>query len=49
LFARALRYIGAALRGLETKDIYGQHVKSRELDDLTGRIEAIDERLESRR
>jgi phage terminase small subunit len=36
------------LRRLAAKDILDQHGKYRELDELTRRIEAIEERLESR-
>jgi phage terminase small subunit len=37
------------LKRLAARDILDQHVKFRELDDLTRRIEAIEERLQSRR
>jgi len=37
------------LRRLAAKDILDQHAKFKELDELTQRIEAIEERLESRR
>jgi phage terminase small subunit len=37
------------LKRLAARDILDQHVKFRELDDLTRRIEHIEERLESRR
>ncbi len=37
------------LKRLAAKDILDQHVKFRELDDLTQRIERIEERLESRK
>jgi hypothetical protein len=36
------------LKRLAAKDILDQHAKFRELDDLTQRIEAIEERLETR-
>jgi len=36
------------LKRLAARDILDQHVKFRELDELTRRIEAIEERLESR-
>jgi hypothetical protein len=36
------------LKRLAAKDILDQHVKFRELGDLTRRIEAIEERLEDR-
>ena len=36
------------LKRLAARDILDQHVKFRELDDLTQRIEAIEERLQSR-
>ena len=39
----------ARLKRLAAKDILDQHVKFREMDDLTERIERIEERLESRR
>ena len=37
------------LKRLAAKDILDQHSKFRELDELTRRIEAIEERLEARR
>jgi hypothetical protein len=37
------------LKRLAAKDILDQHTKFRELEDLTRRIEHIEERLESRR
>ena len=37
------------LKRLAARDILDQHVKFRELDELTRRIEAIEERLEARR
>jgi len=37
------------LKRLAAKDILDQHVKFRELDDLTRRIETIERRLEERR
>jgi hypothetical protein len=37
------------VRGLAAKDILDQHGKFREPDDLTRRIEAIEERLEAHR
>ncbi len=37
------------LRWLAAKDILDQHMKIRELEDLTRRIEHIEEHLESRR
>jgi phage terminase small subunit len=37
------------LKRLAARDILDQHVKFRELDDLTRRIEAIEDRLEQRR
>ena len=37
------------LKRLAARDILDQHVKFRELDELTSRIEAIEERLEARR
>jgi hypothetical protein len=37
------------LRRLAARDILDQHVKFRELGDLTRRIEAVEERLETRR
>jgi hypothetical protein len=37
------------LKRLAARDILDQHVKFREIDDLTRRIEAIEGRLESRR
>jgi hypothetical protein len=37
------------LKRLAARDILDQHVKFRELDGLTRRIEHIEERLESRR
>ena len=37
------------LKRLAARDILDQHVKFRELDDLTRRIEAIEERLEAQR
>jgi phage terminase small subunit len=37
------------LKRLAARDILDQHVKFRELDDLTRRIEAIEERLEAHR
>ena len=37
------------LKRLAAKDILDQHVKFRELDELTRRIEAIEERLETRK
>jgi len=36
------------LKRLAARDILDQHVKFRELDELTQRIEAIEERLEAR-
>jgi hypothetical protein len=36
------------VKRLAAKDILDQHAKSRELDELTQRIEAIEERLEAR-
>ncbi len=36
------------LKRLAARDILDQHVKFKELDDLTERIEAIEERLQSR-
>lgn len=36
------------MKRLAAKDILDQHAKFRELDELTGRIEAIEERLEGR-
>ena len=36
------------LKRLAAKDILDQHVKFRELDELTHRIEAIEDRLETR-
>ena len=36
------------LKRLAARDILDQHVKFREVDDLTRRIEAIEERLETR-
>ena len=38
----------ARLKRLAARDILDQHVKFRELDDLTRRIEAIEERLKGR-
>jgi hypothetical protein len=38
----------ARLKRLAAKDILDQHVKYKELDDLTQRIEAIEESLKSR-
>jgi len=38
----------ARLKRLACKDILDQHHKFREMDELTKRIEAIEERLESR-
>jgi hypothetical protein len=37
------------LKRLAARDILDQHVKFRELDDLTRRIEAIEDRLETRK
>jgi phage terminase small subunit len=37
------------LKRLAARDILDQHTRFRELDDLTRRIEAIEERLQSRR
>jgi hypothetical protein len=37
------------LKRLAARDVLDQHVKFRELDDLTQRIEAIEERLDSQR
>ena len=37
------------LKRLAARDILDQHAKFRELDDLTQRIEAIEDRLQSRR
>jgi hypothetical protein len=36
------------LKRLAARDILDQHAKFRELDDLTQRIETIEERLQSR-
>ena len=36
------------LKRLAARDVLDQHVKFRELDDLTQRIEAIEDRLQSR-
>ena len=36
------------LKRLAARDILDQHVKFRELNDLTRRIEAIEDRLETR-
>ena len=38
----------ARLKRLAARDILDQHVKFREIEDLTQRIEAIEERLQSR-
>jgi len=38
----------ARLKRLAAKDILDQHARFRELDNLTRRIEAIEERLQSR-
>ncbi len=37
------------MKRLAAKDILDQHVRFRELDDLTRRIETIERRLEERR
>jgi hypothetical protein len=37
------------LKRLAARDILDQHVKFRELDELTRRIEAIEDRLKTRR
>jgi hypothetical protein len=37
------------LKRLAARDILDQHVKFRELDELTRRIEAIEERLDARK
>ena len=37
------------LKRLAARDIFDQHVKFRELDELTQRIEAIEDRLRTQR